>query len=43
MKIKKMVGTIATIVDLSPTAKDITLTLAEPIEFLPGAFINLFM
>ncbi len=43
MPIKKVTGTISTIVDLSPTAKDVTVHINEELGFIPGAFVNLFM
>ncbi len=43
MSIKKLTGTITKIVDLSKTAKDVTITLKEELGFIPGHFINLFM
>ncbi len=43
MSIKKLTGTISKIVDLSATAKDVTVTLPESINFKPGSFVNLFM
>ena len=43
MSIKKILGTITKIVDLSKTAKDVTMTLQEELGFIPGSFINIFM
>lgn len=43
MSIKKLKGTITHVVDLSQTAKDVTVTLTEDLGFIPGHFINLFM
>lgn len=43
MSIKKLTGTITNIVDLSKTAKDVTISLSEDLSFIPGHFINLFM
>lgn len=43
MSIKKTTGTITHIVDLSKTAKDVTVTLNEKIDFVAGHFVNLFM
>lgn len=43
MSIKKLTGTITNIVDLSATAKDVTVSLPENIDFKPGSFVNLFM
>ena len=43
MKIKKITGQITKIVDLSPTAKEIFITLSEPTDFIPGSFFNVFI
>lgn len=43
MTIKRMPATITTITDLSPTAREVTLQLPEPLGFVPGAFVNVFM
>lgn len=43
MKIFKTTATITSAIDLSPTAREITLELTEPIEFIAGALINVFM
>jgi NAD(P)H-flavin reductase len=43
MSIKKLTGVITATTDLSPTAKEVTLTLDAPLTCLPGSFINLFM
>ncbi|MFZ2253334.1 MAG: FAD-dependent oxidoreductase [Minisyncoccia bacterium] len=43
MSFKKTTGTISHITDLSKTAKDITLTLDEQINFIAGHFVNIFM
>jgi NAD(P)H-flavin reductase len=42
MKIEKMIATISGVRDLSPTAREIELTLPRPLTFVPGAFINVF-
>lgn len=42
MSIKKFTGVISQIKDLSKTAKEVSVTLSEPIEFLPGSFVNIF-
>ncbi len=42
MSIKKFNGEITKIVDFSKTAKEITISLDEPIDFLPGNFMNVF-
>ncbi len=41
--IKKQKATITKIVDLSPTAREYTLALSEPMPFSAGAFVNLFL
>lgn len=41
--IKKLTGTITKATDLSPTARDITVTLSEPLDFNAGCFVNLFI
>lgn len=43
MSIKKFTGEITKITDLSKTAKEVTIALSEPIEFLPGSFMNVFI
>jgi NAD(P)H-flavin reductase len=43
MSIKKIKGTITGDVNLSKTAKDVTISLSEDLGFIPGHFINLFM
>lgn len=43
MTIKKYTGTITNVADLSSTAKEITLSLSEPMAFEPGSFVNLFL
>jgi NAD(P)H-flavin reductase len=43
MNIKKIRGEIIKVIDLSKTAKEIEIKLSEPIDFLPGSFINLFI
>lgn len=43
MMVKRMSADIGTITDLSPTAKEVTLRLSEPLGFVPGAFVNVFM
>lgn len=42
MNILKLKGTIAAVTDLSPTAREYTLTLSEPMPFVAGAFVNFF-
>ncbi len=43
MKIKKLHGTITKISDLSETAKEVTIHLSEPLGFIAGSFVNIFM
>lgn len=43
MNIKRLPATITRITDLSPTAREITLTLPEPLDFIAGAFVNVFI
>lgn len=41
--IKKISAVITGVTDLTPTARIVTLTLAEPLPFVAGAFVNLFI
>ena len=43
IKIKKIIGEITSISDLSKTAKEINIKLSEPVDFMPGSFVNIFM
>ena len=43
MSIKKINGIIQKVTDLSPTAKEVTLHLEQPLTFQAGAFVNLFL
>lgn len=43
MNIKKTTGKITKIKDLSSTARDIEIELFEPIDFIAGSFVNIFM
>lgn len=43
LNIKQLTGTITKIRDLSPTAREYTVTPAEPLPFVAGAFVNLFI
>lgn len=43
MNIKKVTGEIINIIDISKTAKEIKIKLSEPIDFISGSFVNLFM
>ncbi len=43
MTIKKVNAIITNISDLTPTAKEVTLQLEKPLDFIPGSFINVFM
>lgn len=41
--IKQLTGTITSVRDLSPTAREYTITPSEPLPFTAGAFVNLFV
>lgn len=43
MNIKKIQGEIVKIIDLTKTAKEIHVKLSEPLDFLSGSFLNVFM
>lgn len=43
MNIKKTTGKITRITELSPTARDVEITLHETINFIAGSFVNIFM
>jgi NAD(P)H-flavin reductase len=43
MIIKRMNAVVEKVTDLSKTAREITLTLPESLDFLPGAFVNVFV
>jgi NAD(P)H-flavin reductase len=43
MSIKKIAATISAVTDTTPTARVVTLTLSEPLPFIAGAFVNLFI
>lgn len=43
MNIKKFTGIITNIIDLSKTAKEVHIKLSEPMDFIPGSFVNIFM
>lgn len=43
MKIKNFTGEITQVIDLSETAKEVYLTLSEPLDFPAGSFVNVFM
>jgi len=43
MKIKKLIGTISKITDLTETSKEVEISLPENLDFIPGAFVNFFM
>lgn len=43
MTIQRMTARIEEITDLSPTAREVALRLPEPLHFIPGAFVNVFM
>lgn len=38
-----MAASISAVTDISPTAREVTLRLPEPLGFVPGAFVNVFM
>ncbi len=42
-QIKRITGTITHVQDLSPTAREYTITPSEPLPFIAGAFVNLFI
>ncbi len=42
-QIKQLSGTITKIRDLSPTAREYTITPTEPLPFIAGAFVNIFI
>lgn len=41
--IKKLTGLITVVTDLSSTARDVTIKLSEPMDFIAGSFVNLFI
>jgi len=43
MNIKNVTGEIVNIIDISKTAKEVKIKLSEPIDFISGSFVNLFM
>lgn len=43
MNIKKITGEVTGIVDISKTAKEVTIKLSEPIDFISGSFVNVFV
>lgn len=43
MKIKKLVGTISKITNLTETSKEVEFSLPEDLDFIPGSFVNFFM
>lgn len=43
MILKRMTGAITGMRDLSPSAKEVRVSLSEPLGFTPGAFVNVFM
>lgn len=43
MNIKKFTGIITNIINLSKTAKEVHIKLSEPMDFIPGSFVNIFM
>jgi ring-1,2-phenylacetyl-CoA epoxidase subunit PaaE len=43
MNIKRFTGKIVRVTDISKTAKEVELELSEPLDFLAGSFVNVFM
>ena len=43
MTLVRLPARIAHVEDLSPTAREVRLLLPEPLSFVPGAFVNVFM
>ncbi len=43
MSIQNIEGTITKVTDLSPTAKEVTITLEHPMTYIAGCFVNLFV
>ncbi len=43
MPIKKYTGKIVASTDLSESAKEILINLSEPMDFIPGSFVNVFI
>jgi len=43
MNIKKTTGEIISVINLSKTAKDIKIKLLDPIDFIAGSFVNVFI
>ncbi len=43
LPIKQITGTITKIRELSPTAREYTVTPSEPLPFIAGSFVNLFI
>ena len=41
--IKKFSGIITAVTDLSPTAREVTIQPSEPIDFVAGSFVNVFI
>lgn len=41
--IKKLTGVITDVTDLSATAREVTVTLSEPLDFSAGSFMNVFI
>ncbi len=42
-QIKKIRAAITAVKDISPTAREVSLTLSEPFPFIAGSFVNVFM
>lgn len=43
MSIVRLPARVISVRDLSPTAREVSLVLPEPLQFIPGAFVNVFM
>ncbi len=43
MTIRQMKATVREAIDISPTAREVRLSLPEPLSFMPGAFVNVFV
>lgn len=43
MTIQQMKASVHSTTDLSPSAREVTLTLPQPLNFSPGAFVNVFV
>lgn len=41
--IRNLTGIITKVQDLTPTARDVTIELSEPLDFVAGSFVNVFV